>query len=137
MKHLLAAAFIFSTPLAFSCTQVPQPTYDPSSYYASAEGLTGTALKTELNLIIHNHTVYSYTPCVWDILAIADADPTDSSKVIAFYTQRPILISNRDQGAIPRMLGIGNTSGQKAMVSRIKMTTAIPMFMPCGQRTNR
>lgn len=98
MKHFLAAALIFSTTLAFSCTQISQPAYDPSSYYASAEGLSGTALKTELNLIIRNHTVYSYTPCVWDILAIADADPADPSKVIAFYAQRPILISNRDQG---------------------------------------
>jgi endonuclease I len=61
----------------------------PSGYYNSANGLTGTALKSALNNIIDGHTEYPYSSSgtdVWDILKVADRDPNNANNVIGIYS---------------------------------------------------
>ena len=65
----------------------------PNGYYDSANGLSGSALKNELNNIIDNHTEFEYTASstdVWDILKEADRDPNNSSNVILIYTGKSV-----------------------------------------------
>ncbi len=63
----------------------PPPTY--GNYYATAEGKTGTTLKTALHNIIDDHTEISYDN-VWEALRVTDQDPTNSNNVILLYTGR-------------------------------------------------
>jgi endonuclease I len=62
------------------------PPYD-DSYYDSARGKTGAALKTALHNIIDDHTELSYSE-VWEALKETDEDPNNSSNVILLYTGR-------------------------------------------------
>ncbi|MCM3733594.1 endonuclease [Fictibacillus nanhaiensis] len=62
------------------------PAYD-DSYYDSARGKTGAALKTALHNIIDDHTELSYSE-VWEALKETDEDPNNSSNVILLYTGR-------------------------------------------------
>ncbi|MGG4489645.1 endonuclease [Metabacillus idriensis] len=64
----------------------PEPPYD-DTYYQSAVGKTGEALKTELHNIIDDHRELSYDN-VWDALRNTDEDPNNSSNVILLYTGR-------------------------------------------------
>lgn len=57
----------------------------PAGYYDSVDGLTGDALKTELNNIIDGHTELSYT-AVKEALKVTDEDTLNSSNIICFYT---------------------------------------------------
>lgn len=98
LRRLLAGAALLAAPITLACTQIPQPVWDPDSYYAPVTDLSAGPLRTRLNQLIRGHTVYSYTPCMWTILSIADADPTDPDYVIGFYTRRPIRVIDRDQG---------------------------------------
>ncbi|MGV9003579.1 endonuclease [Flavobacterium sp.] len=74
-----------------------EPTYGivspdyPSGYYSSLEGLSGSALKQELQNIIANPAVvraHSYAD-IWDILKTADQNPKNSSQVWLIYTENP------------------------------------------------
>ncbi|MEQ8473795.1 MAG: endonuclease [Marinoscillum sp.] len=58
----------------------------PAGYYSSASGLSGNALKTELNDIIDGHTEYSYGD-LWDLLKVTDRDPNNSNNVIGIYSR--------------------------------------------------
>ncbi|MER5884023.1 endonuclease [Streptomyces sp. NPDC001941] len=58
--------------------------YD-DTYYASAIGKTGTALKSSLHAIIKNQTKISYA-AVWDALKVTDQDPANSNNVILLYS---------------------------------------------------
>jgi endonuclease I len=62
------------------------PAYD-DSYYDSARGKTGAALKTALHNIIDDHTELSYSE-VWEALKETDEDPNNSNNVILLYTGR-------------------------------------------------
>ncbi|USY55465.1 endonuclease [Bacillus sp. 1780r2a1] len=72
-------------------TNPTEPTNPPASsveeYYSSAEGKTGTALKSALHNIIDDHTEISYS-AVWDALRKTDEDPNNSNNVILLYTGR-------------------------------------------------
>ncbi|MFI6424522.1 endonuclease I family protein [Promicromonospora sp. NPDC050880] len=57
----------------------------PAGYYDSAEGLTGDALKAELNDIISDADALSYSE-VWDGLMATDEDPADPDNVILLYS---------------------------------------------------
>jgi endonuclease I len=57
----------------------------PAGYYDSAEGLTGEALKAELNDIISVSDPVSYSE-VWDGLTASDEDPANPDNVILLYT---------------------------------------------------
>lgn len=79
----------FGTPL--------NPTYDfvestaPNGYYSSLEGLSGNALKQELQNIIANPAVvraHNYGDIV-DILKVADQNPLNSNEVWLMYVEIP------------------------------------------------
>ena len=57
----------------------------PAGYYDSAEGLTGEALKAELNDIISDADALSYSQ-VWDGLKATDEDPANPDNVILLYS---------------------------------------------------
>ncbi|MCL7377879.1 endonuclease I family protein [Streptomyces sp. 35G-GA-8] len=63
------------------------------TYYQSAIGKTGTALKSSLHSIIRNQTKISYDQ-VWTALKATDQDPANSSNVIELYTGKSISKSN-------------------------------------------
>ncbi|MCW3820581.1 endonuclease [Micromonospora sp. DR5-3] len=74
-----------------SPTASPTPTstggpYD-STYYASAIGKTGTALRNSLHTIIKVQTRLTYDQ-VWEALKDTDQDPANSANVILLYTGR-------------------------------------------------
>ena len=61
----------------------------PSGYYNTAEDKADDVLKFELNQIIDNHTIFSYTSSItdtWDILKETDRDPNNSSNIILIYS---------------------------------------------------
>nr|WP_273836023.1 endonuclease [Pseudalkalibacillus sedimenti] len=60
--------------------------YD-DTYYRSAVGKTGSALKTELHTIIDDHTELSYSD-VWDALRVTDEDPLNPNNVLLLYSGR-------------------------------------------------
>ncbi|MFC4852617.1 endonuclease [Actinophytocola glycyrrhizae] len=73
----------------------PPPTDPPGegdgdyddTYYRSAIGLTGTALKAELHSIISTNTKLSYSQ-VWDALKVTDQDPANAGNVVLLYSGR-------------------------------------------------
>lgn len=93
IKGLLSAFIIlFSLPV-FS--QIP------TGYYDNAEDKTGDELKVALHLIIDGHTEYPYTSGgtdVWDILKVADRDPSDPTKVIGIYSGFSMNAANEYDG---------------------------------------
>ncbi|WNZ11289.1 endonuclease [Streptomyces sp. 11x1] len=58
--------------------------YD-DTYYASAIGKSGTALKSSLHSIIDGHTTISYS-AVWNALKVTDQDPNNSNNVKLLYS---------------------------------------------------
>ena len=59
----------------------------PVSYYAGIDAATlgGASLKSTLHNLIDAHTVVSYSGA-WDALAVLDASPSDSTKVVGIYS---------------------------------------------------
>ena len=84
----------------------------PAGYYNSAIGLKNDSLKTALNDIIDGHIEFPYTSSsmdTWDVLKLADRDPTNSINVIGIYSNFSMngpLEYNSAQG------GVENTYGQ-------------------------
>jgi endonuclease I len=71
-------------------TDPPSDPTDPPSYeeyYNSAEGKTGSSLKTALHNIIDDHQTLSYSD-VWGALRNTDEDPDNASNVILLYSGR-------------------------------------------------
>jgi len=61
----------------------------PANYYTTAENNSDANLKYELNQIIDNHTIFTYTSSstdVWDILKETDKDPNNPDNVIMLYS---------------------------------------------------
>ena len=87
---------VVAAPVAHADTAGRAP-HDPAAYYASAVGLSGTALANELHDIIDGNTSLPYTASttdVWDALSVLDADPNDGTKLIDFYSGEPLLKTN-------------------------------------------
>ncbi|MFJ2439701.1 endonuclease I family protein [Streptomyces sp. NPDC087658] len=57
------------------------------TYYQSALGKSGTALKSALHTIIKDQSTVTYAQ-VWDALKNTDQDPANSSNVLLLYTGR-------------------------------------------------
>lgn len=74
------------TPTPSPTGTVPGGDYD-STYYASAIGKTGTALRGSLHAIIKVQTKLSYDQ-VWEALKDTDQDPANANNVILLYTGR-------------------------------------------------
>ncbi len=83
------------TPTGPAPTSPPAPTPTPtgsggpydSTYYATAIGKTGTALRSSLHTIIKNQTKLSYDR-VWEALKDADQDPANANNVVLLYSGR-------------------------------------------------
>jgi endonuclease I len=76
------------------------PTYNsvtptiPTGYYNSIEGLSGAALKQELQRIIADPSVvrlHSYAD-IWEILRSSDRNPNNNNQVWCIYTEQPFSI---------------------------------------------
>jgi len=80
-----------------TCRKKEKEPVNLDEYYSTTAGLTGSALRSELNKIIRDHERYTYT-CVWSILAEADEDEDNSENIIAIYSQRSIPKLRRDCG---------------------------------------
>ncbi|MGN9812909.1 endonuclease [Micromonospora sp. BQ11] len=74
------------TPTPTPSATIPGGGYD-STYYATAMGKTGTALRNSLHSIIRSHTKLSYDR-VWEALKDTDQDPANANNVILLYTGR-------------------------------------------------
>ncbi|MER7333016.1 MULTISPECIES: endonuclease [unclassified Micromonospora] len=74
------------SPTPSPTTTAPGGGYD-STYYASAIGKTGPALRSSLHSIIKVHTKLSYDQ-VWEALRDTDQDPANTSNVILLYSGR-------------------------------------------------
>ncbi|OHU85953.1 MULTISPECIES: endonuclease [Pseudoalteromonas] len=63
---------------------------DPSQYYASAAGLTGFALKSELHSIISNHQSQGYS-AIWQFIDQSERDIyfENDNSVLDRYSERP------------------------------------------------
>lgn len=61
-----------------------------TGYYASADGLTGYALKTELHNIINNHTTQSYS-ALWDFYLSYGRDSyyENDGSILDIYSEQP------------------------------------------------
>lgn len=91
---------ILSAPQVIAqCVKHTHAPVDIDRYYETTIGTTGPALKAALNQRIRGHTYYSYTPCVWEILKIADEAPGDADSVIGIYTNRHIAKTLQDNGS--------------------------------------
>ncbi len=73
----------FSITVSADSGSLPEYT----GYYAGADGLSGTALKSFLHDLIDDHAEYTYAFAKTALLE-TDEDPNDQSNVILFYTGR-------------------------------------------------
>jgi endonuclease I len=83
MKRLFTGLIIFTIVLLFPALLHGQI---PPGYYSSADGLSGSALKTALHNIIDDHTTISYD-AVENALKVLDEDPDNSNNVWLLYKQ--------------------------------------------------
>lgn len=80
----------WGTPLNPTYTVVAPTT--PPGYYSSLEGLSGNALKQELQNIIANPAVvrlHSYAD-IWEILRTSDRNPLNNNQVWCMYIEAPM-----------------------------------------------
>jgi len=63
-----------------------------TDYYAGVNTTSPAALRSTLHALIDDHTAFPYSSNTatdtWDILEVADQDPTDTSKVLDVYRNR-------------------------------------------------
>ncbi len=87
------------TPDPTTTTTSPTTTGGPydGTYYASAVGKSGTALRSSLHSIIRTQTVLTYDQ-VWTALKDTDQDPANSDNVIEIYSGRSIAKSDNGGG---------------------------------------
>lgn len=97
MRFLFLAAWLMAG-VSHACTKPGLPPFDPNTYYAPLAGLSGGALRSELNRLLRGHIAYVYSPCTWEILAEADQDPGNPLNVITLYSQESIPKVERDAG---------------------------------------
>jgi len=66
------------------------PPTDPSGHYATTQGLTGYALKTELHNIIKTHTSQGYS-AIWGFYDIASRDKyyENDNSILDMYSENP------------------------------------------------
>lgn len=90
LRPLAAATFALFTTAALA-------QYDPpAGYYSSAEGKSGTALRTALQTITQTGHVKLTYANVWNALQAADEDPNNTANILCIYTNRSIPKSARD-----------------------------------------
>ncbi|MEV4411378.1 endonuclease [Catellatospora sp. NPDC049609] len=86
LKDPTAMSLTGTPPSPSASPTAPGGPYDPT-YYASAIGKTGTALRSALHGIIRVQRTVSYAQ-VWDALKQTDQDPNNANNVILLYSGR-------------------------------------------------
>ena len=88
-----------TTTTSTTSTGTPTSTTGPydSTYYASAVGKSGSALRTSLHGIIRTQTVLTYDQ-VWTALKDTDQDPNNTNNVVEIYSGRSIAKSDNGGG---------------------------------------
>lgn len=84
---LLPSAAQASSASAVRSSSSAYATSAVDTYYASAEGKTGAALKTALHNIIKTQSKVTYEG-VWNALKVTDQDPANPNNVILVYSGR-------------------------------------------------
>ncbi len=59
-----------------------------TGYYGTVNATSASAMRSSLHLVIDDHTRFGYTASAtdtWDVLAIADQDPMNSSRILDIY----------------------------------------------------
>lgn len=85
LSALVVAAGVLVAPGAVAQEDATQTVAAiPAGYYDGTAGLSGEALKSELNDIISGNTRLSYSQ-VWTALMVTDQDPANSNNVILLY----------------------------------------------------
>ncbi|MFC7490782.1 MULTISPECIES: endonuclease [unclassified Knoellia] len=103
LKSPTAISSVGTTPTPTPTgTPTPTPTPTPTgggtdTYYASALGKSGSALRTALHGIISEQTVLTYDQ-VWTALKDTDQDPANTANVIEIYSGRSIAKSDNGGG---------------------------------------
>ena len=79
MRHVVATILLCCGPVAAQA---------PANYYSSVVTTSGPLLRASLHDVIDDHTRYPYTSGgtdTWDILKIADEDPSNSGRILDIY----------------------------------------------------
>ncbi len=105
------------TPMAANATRSFTTMAAPSGYYGSVVTTSASALRASLHNVIDDHTKIPYTASstdTWDVLAAADQDPMNSSRVLDVYKNQSLAKQsggnnyyNREH-TWPNSLGFGN-----------------------------
>lgn len=105
------------TPMTANVTRSFTTMAAPSGYYGSVVTTSASALRTSLHNVIDDHTRIPYTASTtdtWDVLAAADQDPMNSSRVLDVYKNQSLAKQsggnnyyNREH-TWPNSLGFGN-----------------------------
>lgn len=96
-----------------------------ATYYNRVNTSSAEQLRCSLNTVIRGHTVYPYsasTTDTWDILEIADEDPSNANNILDVYKNRSFIkVSDRAgtgsgvtynrEHTWPNSLGFGSTTG--------------------------
>ncbi|WP_406666379.1 endonuclease [Gallaecimonas sp. GXIMD1310] len=76
-----------SVTASFNTGSTTPPPSNTDTYYASALGKTGSALRSALHAILQDQVHFTYSQ-VWDQLAYTDQDPNNANNVILLYSGR-------------------------------------------------
>ena len=79
------------TPLLLALPVAVQGSDPPQGYYDAVDESSQAALRASLHQIIDDHVLFPYTSGstdTWNILELADQDPSNSSRVIDVYRNR-------------------------------------------------
>ena len=82
---------ITGLPLALVALAAVGSAQAPPGYYASVDTSTAATLRSSLHSVIDDHTKYPYTSSstdTWDILGLAQRDPSSSSRILDVYRNR-------------------------------------------------
>ena len=121
------------TPMAANVTRSFTTAAAPSGYYGSVVTTSASALRASLHTIIDDHTRIPYTASstdTWDVLAVADQDPMNASRVLDVYKNQSLAkqsggnnFYNREH-TWPNSLGFGNDGSSNYPYTDLHMLMA-------------
>lgn len=109
------------TVLLLALPLAPQGSDPPAGYYDTVDTSSQTALRATLHEIIDDHALFPYTSGgtdTWDILELAQQDPSNSSRVVDVYRNRSFAkqgggnSSYNREHSWPRSYGFPDDNGQ-------------------------
>jgi len=94
-RYLLLLCIILSVIIVPRSEAECTGNYDPGTYYDGVDTSSAAALRFDLQNLIDNHTVNSYS-AAWDILESADENPGNSADIIDIYKNESFI---KDSGS--------------------------------------